>query len=196
MQQEKLLFSLAKWKLLVNLPNIITGVRFFGTPVLVYLYFSHDYFLAFWLMLFLGTTDWLDGFFARKFNQESPFGKVFDPIADKTLMIAIFATLGYLKAMPLAFVLLCLMRDVLIAIGGLSMIRSIHKNHLSPTKASKINTFLQVLCILVVTYRLQVPTVSSLLLFSESILIALTSLFTLASGLQYAKIFWRFLKNT
>ena len=38
-------------------------------------------------MLFLGITDWLDGFCARKFKQESLFGKVFDPIADKTLMI-------------------------------------------------------------------------------------------------------------
>ena len=51
-------------------------------------------------MLFLGVTDWLDGFFARKFKQESLFGKVFDPIADKTLMIGMFATLGYLKALP------------------------------------------------------------------------------------------------
>jgi len=181
---------------LINIPNILTGVRFFGTPVLVYLYFSHEYFLAFWLTLALGTTDWLDGFFARKFNQESLFGKIFDPIADKTLMIAIFATLGYLKAMPLAFVYLCLARDILIALGGFSMMRSPYKNDLSPTKASKINTFLQILCILVVTYRLQVTSVSSLLLFSESILLILTSLFTVASGLQYAKTFWRFLKNT
>jgi len=196
MQLRKLLFSSVKWKLLVNIPNILTGVRFFGTPVLVYLYFSHEYFLAFWLMLALGATDWLDGFLARKFNQESLFGKIFDPIADKTLMIAIFATLGYLKAMPLAFVCLCLARDILITLGGFSMIRSPHKNDLSPTKASKINTFLQILCILVVTYRLQVTSVSSLLLFSESILLVLTSLFTLASGLQYAKTFWRFLKNT
>ncbi len=195
MQLEKLLFSLAKWKLLVNLPNTLTGVRFFGTPVLIYLYFTHDYLLAFWVMLTLGATDWLDGFFARKFNQESLFGKIFDPIADKTLMIAIFATLGYLKALPLAFVILCLSRDVLITIGGLSMMQTIRKNNLSPTKASKINTFLQILCILVVTYRLQTTSVSSLLLFSETVLIALTSLFTLASGLQYAKTFWRFLKS-
>jgi phosphatidylglycerophosphate synthase len=76
------------------------------------------------------------------------------------------------------------------------MMRSPYKNDLSPTKASKINTFLQILCILVVTYRLQVTSVSSLLLFSESILLILTSLFTVVSGLQYAKTFWRFLKNT
>ena len=147
-------------------------------------------------MLLLGMTDWLDGFFARKFNQESPFGKVFDPIADKTLMIGMFVTLGYLKAMPIAFIILCLTRDVLITLGGFAMMRSTERQNLSPTKASKINTFLQILCILIVTYRLHMPSVSSLLLFSETVLIALTSLFTIASGMQYAKTFWRFMKNS
>lgn len=196
MQLKKLLFSSVKWKSLVNLPNTLTGIRFFGVPVLVYLYLTHQYSSAFWGILVLGSTDWLDGFFARKFHQESLFGKVFDPIADKTLMIAIFATLGYLKALPLFFVFLCLARDVLIIFGGIAMIFSKNKTSLSPTKASKINTFLQILCILIVTYRLQLPIVSSHLLFSETFLITLTSLFTIASGLQYAKTFWHFLKNT
>lgn len=196
MQLEKLLSSLAILKLLVNLANILTGVRFFGTPVLIYLYLSHRYFLAFWIMLFLGITDWFDGFFARKFNAESLFGKIFDPIADKTLMIGMFATLGYLSAMPLAFIILCLARDVLIALGGFAMMSSPYRENLSPTKASKINTFLQILCILTVTYRLHAASVSSLFLFSETVLIVLTSLFTIASGMQYAKTFWRFLKNS
>lgn len=196
MQRLKLLTSSVKWKLLVNIPNALTGIRFFGVPALVYLLTSHQYALAFWGTLILGATDWLDGFFARKFHQESLFGKVFDPIADKTLMIALFATLGYLKAMPLTFIILCLARDVLIILGGIVMVCSINRPDMSPTKASKINTFLQILCILVVTYRLQVPIVSSHLLFSESLLIALTSIFTVASSLQYAKTFWHFLKNT
>lgn len=147
-------------------------------------------------MMFLGITDWFDGFFARKFHAESLFGKIFDPIADKTLMIGMFATLGYLNAMPLTFIILCLARDVLIAMGGFAMMRSVYRERLSPTKASKINTFLQILCILTVTYRLQAPSVSSLFLFSETVLIGLTSLFTIASGMQYAKTFWRFLKNS
>lgn len=169
-------------------------MRFFGTPVLISFYFSHKYFQAFWIMLFLGLTDWFDGYFARKLNQESLFGKVFDPIADKTLMIGMFVTLGYLKAIPLPFIILCLMRDVLILLGCITMISKI-RTHVASTKASKINTFLQILCILIVTYRLHAGSVSPLFLSAETIAIWLTSLFTLASGLQYAKIFWRFLKN-
>jgi CDP-diacylglycerol--glycerol-3-phosphate 3-phosphatidyltransferase len=183
------------WKLLVNLANFLTGVRFFGTPVLIYYYLNYDYEIAFWLMLFLGITDWFDGFFARKFNQESQFGKIFDPIADKTLMIGMLATLGHLNAMPVIFVILCLTRDVLIIIGGLSILGSKRNFDLSPTKISKINTFFQILCILVVTYRLHSVNVGSLLMFSETAMIVMTSLFTLTSGVQYAKTFWRFLKN-
>ncbi len=183
------------WKLLVNLANFLTGVRFLGTPVLIYYYLNHDYGIAFWLMLFLGITDWFDGFFARKFSQESQFGKIFDPIADKTLMIGMFATLGYLNAMPLAFVILSLTRDVLIIIGGISILGSKRKIDLSPTVPSKINTFLQILCILLVTYRLNSVNMSSWLLYSETTMIVVTSVFTITSGVQYAKTFWRFLKS-
>lgn len=148
-------------------------------------------------MLFLGITDWFDGFFARKFNQESLFGKLFDPIADKTLMITMFATLGYLKAIPFSFVFLCLLRDVLILVGSLAMFnKKLLLQNAAPTKASKINTMLQILVVLVVTYRLQHANISLVFLSAENILIILTSVFTFASGLQYAKIFWRFLKNT
>lgn len=195
MHLRKLLFSLVNWKSLVNLANFLTGVRFLGTPVLIYYYLNYDYGIAFWLMLFLGITDWFDGFFARKFSQESQFGKMFDPIADKTLMIGMFATLGYLNAMPITFVILCLTRDVLIIIGGISMLGSKRKIDLSPTIVSKINTFLQILCILLVTYRLHSINRSSLLLFSETTMIVVTGLFTITSGAQYAKTFWRFLKN-
>ncbi len=146
-------------------------------------------------MLILGVTDWFDGFFARRLNQESLFGKIFDPIADKTLMVGMFATLGYLRAMPLAFVILCLTRDVLIIIGGFSMVRAHCKADFSPTRTSKINTFLQILCILLVTYRLHTINVSPLLMLSETALLLITSLFTMVSGMQYAKTFWRFLKS-
>ena len=146
-------------------------------------------------MLILGVTDWFDGFFARKFNQESLFGKIFDPIADKTLMVGMFSTLGYLCAMPLAFVILCLTRDVLIIVGGFTIVRAHSKADLSPTKTSKVNTFLQILCILLVTYRLHAINVSQLFMLSETALLLTTSLFTIASGMQYAKTFWRFLKS-
>lgn len=146
-------------------------------------------------MLFLGITDWFDGFFARKLKIESLFGKLFDPIADKTLMITMFATLGYLKAIPYNLVILCLARDVLIIIGALCMIKQEFINSISPTKSSKINTFLQIVLIVTVTFRLSKNNVSQAFLFAENILILLTGLFTVASGVEYAKIFWNFLKR-
>ena len=180
---------------MVNLANTLTGIRLLGTPVLICYYLDHNYRIAFWLMLFLGITDWFDGFFARRLNQESTFGKIFDPIADKVLMVAMFATLGYLQAMSMVFVAIFLARDVLIILGGLSMIGVKSINNLSPTKASKINTFLQIVCILFVTYRLHIINVNETLLLGETALLMLTSLFTVVSGLQYAKTFWIFLKS-
>lgn len=49
---------------------------------------------AAWLLGGLGATDWVDGWVARRFNQESTFGAVFDPAVDRSLfIIAIIATL-------------------------------------------------------------------------------------------------------
>lgn len=180
---------------MVNLANTLTGIRLFGTPVLVYFYLQHDYQIAFWLMLFLGITDWFDGFFARRLNQESTFGKIFDPIADKVLMITMFVTLGYLHAMPIEFITVCLARDILIILGGFSMVGANNFNNISPTKVSKINTFLQIICILFTTYRLHKGSVNVALQQIEMATMWVTSLFTITSGMQYAKTFWIFLKS-
>jgi len=91
-------------------------------------------------------------------------------------------------------VVLCVTRDVLIILGGLKMMNCGYGADIAPTTVSKINTLLQILCILVVTYHLLAIDFGAWLLFSETALLCLTSLFTIISGVQYAKIFWRFLK--
>lgn len=199
MQLMKLLSFLVRWKslgnTLLNIPNTLTVVRIICAPFLIYLYLNSNFALAFWLMLVAGLTDWFDGFFARKFNQESLFGKLLDPVADKILMITTFITLGYINAIPISFSLLYLSRDMLIIIGALVILNYDFAKSIAPTKASKINTFLQILVILLVTYRLQKNQASHIILSFESILLIITSLFTLVSGFEYIKIFCGFLKN-
>ena len=49
------------------------------------------------LIIFIGAsaTDWVDGYLARKWNQQSAFGTMLDPIADKAMVIlAIVAIVG------------------------------------------------------------------------------------------------------
>lgn len=69
-------------------PNAFTLLRLCCIPLFLYLLFGRDNRAgAAWLLGVLGATDWVDGWLARRFNQVSEFGKIFDPTADRLLFI-------------------------------------------------------------------------------------------------------------
>ena len=77
------------------------------------------------LILFMGFTDILDGYTARKFNQVSELGKVIDPIADKVSFITIAIILVFKGLIPYWFLAVIILRDVLIVIFGLVLRKKI-----------------------------------------------------------------------
>jgi len=75
-------------------------------------------------MIFLAVaSDYIDGYWARRRNSVSDWGRIFDPLADKIALGAFIITLTALGAVPLWFVILFLTRDALIAAGGIYMTR-------------------------------------------------------------------------
>jgi len=66
------------------------------------------------LMLVAAATDFLDGFFARKFNQKSDVGRVIDPLADKLAIAMVGFLLVHLRNLPLWFFILIIARDLAI----------------------------------------------------------------------------------
>ena len=74
-----------------TLPNILTVLRLLAAPgvAVMFLYFARPWADWFALILFLGAaiTDFVDGYLARSWNQESRFGAMLDPIADKAMVI-------------------------------------------------------------------------------------------------------------
>jgi cardiolipin synthase len=74
-----------------NLPNTLTVVRIFAVPVLIaafYLPGPAAAWTAMAVFVAASVTDWVDGWLARRWQQQSDFGKVLDPIADKLLVAA------------------------------------------------------------------------------------------------------------
>lgn len=76
--------------MLMNLPTLLTIGRIVLLPVIIIVFYL-DYQwarpLSCAIFLLAGITDWLDGYLARKWGQESRFGAFLDPVADK-LMVA------------------------------------------------------------------------------------------------------------
>lgn len=81
--------------------------------------FSHHRLWAAGIIIIAIATDFLDGFIARKLHQVTEIGKIIDPLADK-ICIAVYALLmAWTGDVPLWFVVLVLLRDLLIFSGGL-----------------------------------------------------------------------------
>jgi CDP-diacylglycerol--glycerol-3-phosphate 3-phosphatidyltransferase len=83
-----------------TLPNILTVLRLLAAPGLavMFLYFTRPYadWFALCLFIFAAVTDWFDGYLARAWKQESKFGAMLDPIADKAMVvIALLVVTGF-----------------------------------------------------------------------------------------------------
>ena len=90
-----------KW----TLPNILTVMRLVAAPGLavMFLYFTRPYADWFALILFVvaAVTDWIDGYLARAWKQETRVGAMLDPIADKAMVvIALMVIVGYSTMSP------------------------------------------------------------------------------------------------
>ena len=75
----------------MTIPNVLTLLRVAIIPIVVVLLITGESdatrWWAFYLFIASAVTDYIDGWLARKLKQESDFGRLFDPIADKLLIV-------------------------------------------------------------------------------------------------------------
>ena len=101
---------------ILTFPNAITLMRLCCLPIFLWLLFSvQDRGAAAWLLGGLGATDWIDGWVARRFNQQSSFGAVFDPAVDRGLFIVSLIAILIDNSMPMWFGLAVLIREITVA---------------------------------------------------------------------------------
>lgn len=105
----------------MKLADFFTWVRVFFAPIFFVLYFLPDWLgryqglsviILLPLLAFAEFTDFLDGYFARKNNEVSDFGKLFDPFADVLLNITIFFCAFYDGYMPIWVLLFIMYREM------------------------------------------------------------------------------------
>ncbi len=134
----------------MNLPNLISLARLFSVPLVVWLILVNQMQLAFFLFLAAGVSDAIDGFLAKQFNARTELGSYLDPIADKTMLVAIYITLGFKNDLPSWLVILVVSRDFAIVGGALLSLTLDLAFKIQPLMVSKINTTMQILLVGVV----------------------------------------------
>lgn len=95
----------------MNLPNMLTMIRFVLIPVYVALFFIGERYAAFGVWLLAGLTDILDGYIARKHNLVTNIGMMLDPLADKLMMLTVMFSLLWSGDMPWMAAVAMLIRD-------------------------------------------------------------------------------------
>ena len=170
--------------ILRQIPNILTLTRIILiAPFLASLY-SQAYVNAFYIFIFAGFTDGLDGWMARSFHWQSAFGSFMDPVADKLLIAASVISLALIGSIPWWLVMLIFLRDITISIGVLAWYWLIkQKPDFKPTYLSKINTVLQLGLVTLCLFKLAFFKIPSNLL---EVITLLTAATTVGSYIDYA----------
>ena len=84
-------------KVIFNIPNQITGARLFLSIACFAFLGTGFYLVALILFALAAGTDWIDGYWARRYQQITQLGRILDPFADKFLICGVFI---FLAAVP------------------------------------------------------------------------------------------------
>jgi cardiolipin synthase len=134
-----------------NLPNILTYGRIAAVPVVAGLLLwggDNARWAALFLFILAALTDWLDGYLARKWQQQSVLGRMLDPIADKVLVAVVLLVLagdGILYGGHVWAAIIILSREVLVS--GLREFLSELRVSVPVTRIAKWKTTVQLVAI-------------------------------------------------
>jgi cardiolipin synthase len=165
-----------------DLPNAITVFRFLLVPPVVLLLLYERFSAALIVFGVAGVSDAVDGFLAKRYHWTSELGALIDPLADKLLLVCSFVTLGYLQLIPLWLVATVILRDLVIVGGALVYHYRVEQLAAAPSRVSKLNTFAQILVVLVVMFSRGIQPVPLQWLDMLFYMVLIT---TLWSGLDY-----------
>ncbi|MBF0713187.1 CDP-diacylglycerol--glycerol-3-phosphate 3-phosphatidyltransferase [Gemella sp. GH3] len=182
----------------MNLPNRITLFRVILIPVFVFLLLfnidttvtiaygnpiKYNVFLAALLFIFASITDFIDGYIARKYNLITNMGKFLDPLADKLLVGSAFIVMVELGLIPSWMVVCVIAREF--AVTGLRLLAVEQGEVIAAGLLGKLKTITQLVAIILIL--LGNPIFSYWQIPLDKIVLWISTILTIASGLEYFK---------
>jgi cardiolipin synthase len=135
----------------ITFSTVLTLIRFILIPFIVAAMVMDAWSVAFILFVIAAITDVLDGWTARWLNERTFLGAALDPIADKLLIVAVFATLAFIQpflfTIPLWFVILVLLKELMQIIGAIFLYRLKGHLNIAPTLLGKATMMTQTIFI-------------------------------------------------
>jgi len=131
-----------------HIPNILTISRAISTIAIIILFFvdlEHKFHIIYILFLYGGLTDFLDGYFARKWKIQSTFGIVFDSLVDKIFILSFYMLLIPYDIIHNSIFVILLFREIFI--DGLKNYMLSKKHSISSRMSGKIKLIFQIMMI-------------------------------------------------
>jgi len=189
-----------------NVPNILTVLRIAPIPVFVGIfYLPHNLYAlgahpthtlnvaAATVFAVASFTDWLDGYWARKFNQTSSFGAFLDPVADKLMVAAALIVLVEFSRVGAIVSLIIVGREIVISALREWMANIGRSSNVAVAMIGKIKTAAQMLAILLLLYYDNIGGFNTKLV--GHVLIVIAAFLTLVSMAYYLKAAWPVIKS-
>lgn len=191
----------------MNLPNKITLSRICLIPVFIIILsipldlgawnigatdLPITHFIAALIFIIASTTDWLDGYVARKYQLITNMGKFLDPLADKLLVSAAFILIVELGLAPAWVVILIISREF--AVTGLRLVAAGEGIVLAASKMGKLKTVSQILAIILLLLH-NFP-FSYIGLPIDIILLYIALILTVWSGVEYFVKNWHVMRDS
>ncbi|CBG39715.1 CDP-diacylglycerol--glycerol-3-phosphate 3-phosphatidyltransferas [Helicobacter mustelae 12198] len=138
--------------------------------------------VAFWFFLIASITDFFDGYLARRYDLVSVFGEVFDPLADKMLILGTFIGLLAIGEINPWAVFIILSREFFIT--GLRVVVASNQHSVRAGILGKCKTVLQMgaVCLLLLGW------------YGGDVVLWVATFVTLYSGLDYALRYYKSMK--
>jgi cardiolipin synthase len=178
---------------ILTIPNLLTFLRMALIPVFAILLYYGQFGWAFIVFAVAGASDGVDGFVARRFNQQSELGTILDPIADKFLMTTAFIILTlpgifphepHLRHLPVPFWVTAAVigRDILIIAAAAAIFVMTSFRGFKPSWLGKASTVVQIFAVGLILIAAIFPSLRG---FYLPTVYTTTFAFALFSGVHY-----------
>ena len=185
----------------MNFPNILTSIRILVALVAPFYLINGNLWTRIIAGIFIFAavlTDWLDGWYARKFNKVTTLGKILDPIADKVLILISFSVFVYMDVLSIWWIIPIFIREIVVTVYRFIFLS---KNIIvAATNSGKIKTVMQMITI-GIAYALFMTNKHFREYSSEyfkmflQLALAITLYFTIKSGVIFLVKNWRIIKR-
>ncbi|MBF0458108.1 MAG: CDP-alcohol phosphatidyltransferase family protein [Nitrospirae bacterium] len=165
----------------LNIPNTLTLLRIVAIPFFASTLIYHRYDIALLVFILASVTDALDGLIARVTKKQTKLGQFLDPMADKILIITSFILFSIYGWVPTWLTISIISRDLIVVVGWMLFYLIHGVMFTRPSVLGKSAIAAQMVLLAYILLRINFHG----LLPDPAILVWVTTILTVASGLHY-----------